>query len=113
MNNMKYLSPHNHLIYFYIKTLPDSRWSPLIYAAKLSNNDDHIEIIRLLLDNGANVNHLSEDNMLPFQYAYNDSTSKQSNIATLKLLLERKYNANIKLLTDRVSAINIIDILVY
>ena len=67
----------------------------LMIAARQSTRDNSIEIIQLLLDGGANVNVMDEDNRVAFRFAYDVHAEKQGNIETLKLLLRYKTDVNL------------------
>ena len=49
----------------YINELDEKKLSPLHYAARHSN----IEVMNILVENGANINKLGDDSMTPLHYA--------------------------------------------
>ena len=70
----------------FINKLDEKKLSPLHYAARHSN----IEVMKLLVENGADINKLGDDNMTPLhytaRYSYNNITTTLIQISHLFFL---------------------------
>ena len=68
-------------------------WTALMIAARNSNTENEVEVVRLLLTNGAEVNRVTDNGwsalMLAARYA-----KTESNIAAVKLLIVHGANVN-------------------
>jgi ankyrin repeat protein len=65
-------------------------YSPLMVALNINNKDK--DIIKLLLDNGADVNTISNYGMTPLMVAFNINNKKDKDI--IKLLLDNGADVN-------------------
>ena len=70
-------------------------WSALHIACRNSNTFSSTEIVKLLLENGADVNITTYERWPALMYACVNAT-KDSNNETIKLLLENKADVNIR-----------------
>ena len=68
----------------FINKLDEKKLSPLHYAARHSN----IEVMKLLVENGADINKLGDDNMTPLHYTARYSCN---NLTTTLIQISRLF----------------------